>query len=109
MEIEMLDCFLMAWIYLSVITEFELFGKPGLSVRENDYIEVLLSVCFVIDIKGMLEKSFSLPMLLFLFFSRTKIQLWVEFTSGCSPFISRSVMKIKVIKRFVFPQKIIKI
>ena len=37
-------------IYLSVITELELFGKPSLSVHDNKIIEVLLDECFVIDI-----------------------------------------------------------
>jgi predicted nucleic acid-binding protein len=37
-------------IYLSVITELELFGKPNLSVRDSKVIEVLLDECFVIDI-----------------------------------------------------------
>ena len=36
-------------IYLSVITELELFGKPNLSIRDNKIIEVLLDECFVID------------------------------------------------------------
>jgi len=37
-------------IYLSVITELELFGKPNLSVQDSKIIEVLLDECFVIDI-----------------------------------------------------------
>jgi predicted nucleic acid-binding protein len=37
-------------IYLSVITELELFGKPNLSVHDNNVIETLLEECFVIDI-----------------------------------------------------------
>jgi len=37
-------------IYLSVITELELFGKPNISVHDSKIIEVLLDECFVIDI-----------------------------------------------------------
>jgi len=37
-------------IYLSVITELELFGKPNLSVHDSKIMEVLLDECFVIDI-----------------------------------------------------------
>ena len=37
-------------IYLSVITELELFGKPNLSVHDNEIIEALLDGCFVVDI-----------------------------------------------------------
>ena len=37
-------------IYLSVITELELFGKPNLSVRDSKIIEVLLEGCFIVDI-----------------------------------------------------------
>ena len=37
-------------IYLSVITELELFGKPNLSVRDSKIIEVLLEECFIVDI-----------------------------------------------------------
>jgi len=37
-------------IYLSVLTELELFGKPNLSVQDNKIIGVLLDECFVIDI-----------------------------------------------------------
>jgi predicted nucleic acid-binding protein len=45
-------------IYLSVITEFELFGRPGLSVRETEYIEVLISVCFTIDINQEIKRIY---------------------------------------------------
>jgi len=37
-------------IYVSVITELELFGKQNLSVDENEIIESLLANCFVIGI-----------------------------------------------------------
>jgi predicted nucleic acid-binding protein len=37
-------------IYLSVITELELFGKPNLSFQDTEIIDILLSGCFVIDI-----------------------------------------------------------
>ena len=37
-------------IYLSVITELELFGKQNLSLQDNEIIESLLRGCFVIDI-----------------------------------------------------------
>jgi len=37
-------------IYVSVITELELFGKQNLSVDENEVIESLLENCFVIGI-----------------------------------------------------------
>ncbi|MCL2131202.1 MAG: type II toxin-antitoxin system VapC family toxin [Lentimicrobiaceae bacterium] len=37
-------------IYVSVITELELFGKQNLSVADNEIIESLLENCFIIDI-----------------------------------------------------------
>ena len=37
-------------IYLSVISELELFGKPNLSFQDNEVIDSLLKGCFVIDI-----------------------------------------------------------
>jgi len=37
-------------IYVSVITELELFGKQNLSVDENEIIKSLLENCFVIGI-----------------------------------------------------------
>jgi predicted nucleic acid-binding protein len=37
-------------IYLSVITELELFGKQNLSFQDNEIIDALLDGCFIIDI-----------------------------------------------------------
>jgi len=37
-------------IYLSVISELELFGKLNLSAHDNNIIEVLLDECFIVDI-----------------------------------------------------------
>jgi len=37
-------------IYISVITELELFGKPNLSIHDNEMIDSLIESCFVIDI-----------------------------------------------------------
>ena len=37
-------------IYISVITELELFGKPNLSIHDNKMIDSLIESCFVIDI-----------------------------------------------------------
>ena len=37
-------------LYLSVITELELFGKKNLSDHENELLETLIGSCFVIDI-----------------------------------------------------------
>jgi predicted nucleic acid-binding protein len=37
-------------IYLSVITELELFGKPNLSSQDTEIIDALLNGCFIIDI-----------------------------------------------------------
>jgi predicted nucleic acid-binding protein len=37
-------------IYLSVITELELFGKQNLSFQDNEIIDALLGGCFIIDI-----------------------------------------------------------
>jgi len=37
-------------IYLSVISELELFGKPNLSFQDNEVIDSLLKGCIVIDI-----------------------------------------------------------
>ena len=45
-------------IYLSVITELELFGKPNLSRQDNEIIETLLSVCVVIDINQEVRKLY---------------------------------------------------
>ena len=45
-------------IYLSVITELELFGKSNLSESDNKIIEVLLDVCFVIDINQEIKQIY---------------------------------------------------
>jgi predicted nucleic acid-binding protein len=45
-------------IYLSVITELELFGKQNLSVSDNELIEVLLENCFVIDINQEIKRIY---------------------------------------------------
>ena len=45
-------------IYLSVITELELLGKPNLSVRDNEIIDVLLDKCFLIDINQEIKQIY---------------------------------------------------
>jgi len=45
-------------IYLSVITELELFGKPNLSVHNNNIIEVMLEGCFVVDINQEIKQIY---------------------------------------------------
>ena len=45
-------------IYLSVITELELFGKPNPSAHDNNIIEVLLDECFVIDINREIKQIY---------------------------------------------------
>jgi predicted nucleic acid-binding protein len=45
-------------IYVSVITELELFGKQGLSVKENEIIETLLGNCFVIGINQEIKQIY---------------------------------------------------
>jgi predicted nucleic acid-binding protein len=45
-------------IYLSVITELELFGKPNLSVHDNNIIEVMLEGCFVVDINQEIKQIY---------------------------------------------------
>ena len=42
-------------IYLSVITELELFGKPNLSSQDTKIIDVLLAECFIIDINQAIK------------------------------------------------------
>jgi len=37
-------------IYVSAITELEMFGKQNLSPKESNIIDTLLEYCFVIDI-----------------------------------------------------------
>jgi len=45
-------------IYLSVISELELFGKPNLSFQDNEVIESLLKGCFVIDINPEIKQIY---------------------------------------------------
>ena len=45
-------------IYVSVITELELFGKQGLSIKENEIIETLLGNCFVIGINQEIKQIY---------------------------------------------------
>jgi len=45
-------------IYLSVITELELFGRPNLSVQDNKIIEVLLDECFIVDINQEIKRIY---------------------------------------------------
>ncbi len=45
-------------IYVSVITELELFGKQNLSVQDNEIIETLLGVCFTIDINPEIKQIY---------------------------------------------------
>jgi predicted nucleic acid-binding protein len=45
-------------IYLSVISELELFGKQNLSFQDNEIIESLLKGCFVIDINPEIKQIY---------------------------------------------------
>jgi len=45
-------------IYLSVISELELFGKPNLSNHDINIIEVLLDECFVIEINREIKQIY---------------------------------------------------
>jgi predicted nucleic acid-binding protein len=45
-------------IYLSVITELELFGKQNLSIHENELIEALLDNCFVVNIEPEIKRIY---------------------------------------------------
>ena len=45
-------------LYLSVITELELFGKQNLSTHDCDLIEALLENCFVIDIEHEIKRIY---------------------------------------------------
>ena len=45
-------------IYLSVITELELFGKSNLSVHDSNIIEVLLDECFVVGINQEIKQIY---------------------------------------------------
>ena len=45
-------------LYLSVITELELFGKQNLSKNDNELIDSLLMNCFVIDIEHEIKQIY---------------------------------------------------
>jgi len=45
-------------IYLSVISELELFGKQNLSFQDNEIIESLLKGCFVIEINPEIKQIY---------------------------------------------------
>ena len=45
-------------IYVSVITELELFGKQNLSDHDNEMIELLLNNCFLIDINQEIKHAY---------------------------------------------------
>jgi len=45
-------------IYLSVITELELFGKQNLSFQDNEIIESMLDGCFIIDINWEIKQIY---------------------------------------------------
>ena len=45
-------------IYLSVITELELFGKSNLSSQDTEIIELLLNGCFIVDINQEVKRIY---------------------------------------------------
>jgi len=45
-------------IYLSVIAELELLGKQGLSVQDNETIDLLLANCFIIDVNQEIKRIY---------------------------------------------------
>ncbi|GHU55134.1 hypothetical protein FACS189411_03030 [Bacteroidia bacterium] len=45
-------------IYVSVITELELFGKKNLSKQDSQIIEALLESCFIIDINQEIKQTY---------------------------------------------------
>jgi predicted nucleic acid-binding protein len=45
-------------LYLSIITELELFGKQNLSKSDNELIDSLLMNCFVIDIEHEIKQIY---------------------------------------------------
>jgi len=45
-------------IYVSVITELEMFGKQGLSIQDNEIIDILLGNCFIIDVNQEIKQIF---------------------------------------------------
>ncbi len=47
-------------IYLSIVTELELFGKQNLSTQESEIIESLLSNCFIVDINQEIKQTYKI-------------------------------------------------
>lgn len=45
-------------LYVSVITELELFGKHNLSKQDNEIIGALLDSCFVIDLNQEIKQIY---------------------------------------------------
>ncbi|GHT28387.1 hypothetical protein AGMMS49574_02580 [Bacteroidia bacterium] len=45
-------------IYVSVITELELFGKKNLSKQDSKIIEALLESCFIININQEIKQTY---------------------------------------------------
>jgi len=45
-------------IYVSVITELEMFGKQGLSFQDNEIIDILLRNCFIIDVNQEIKQIY---------------------------------------------------
>jgi len=45
-------------LYLSIITELELFGKQNLSKNDNELIDSLLMNCFIIDIEHEIKQIY---------------------------------------------------
>jgi predicted nucleic acid-binding protein len=45
-------------IYVSVITELELFGKPNLSFQDTEIMEILLNGCFITDINQEIKQIY---------------------------------------------------
>ena len=45
-------------IYVSIITELELFGKRSLSIADNEIIESLLANCFIVDINREIKQIY---------------------------------------------------
>jgi len=45
-------------IFLSIITELELFGKQNLSIHDSEMIEALLENCHVIDINQDIKHTY---------------------------------------------------
>ena len=45
-------------IYLSVITELELFGKSNLSSQDTEIMDILLNGCFIVDINQEIKRIY---------------------------------------------------